>query len=102
MKPSFVKRLTIAKRDYEEGRWLTRMQGGLGYDVYVLEMELDYECEHGIRTIHPNKAGLWLIVLGQEVRWRFQLLRFIVTGKQPDWMHDYAISPMRDHHGGDW
>ena len=81
----------------EDNRFFTNLQGGLRYEVHCREMDMEYEIEHGIPGIRPNRAGLWLITLATEARFYLQVLRYVMTGKMPIWMED--PDPMGDMMG---
>lgn len=82
----------------KENRWYTRMNGGLGYEVYCRGMEIDYEIEHDIPGIRPNKTGLWLLTLATEATFYWRLAWYLITGHRPDWM-ELGDDPMGDTMG---
>jgi hypothetical protein len=73
-------RIAAVKYAWDENRHMTRMQGGLGYEVYCRGMEMQWEIEHGIRGIRPNTRGLWLITLATEFLWYAKGVWFVLTG----------------------
>lgn len=84
--PSFMKRLSQCTALARENAWLTKMNGGRGYDVHCLAQELDSEIAHGIPGIRPTRTGLWLIVLGMELSFYARLAWYAVSGRGPIWL----------------
>lgn len=75
-------RLRMAAELYCENRYFTRMQGGLGYEVYCLRQQVEFEELYGLPGIRPNRLGCWLLVLGQEVRYHLLIAKYVVDGRQ--------------------
>lgn len=91
-------RLKLAAQVLEENTYFKNNGQDLRYDVHCLMEEIDHcgVLENGAK---PNKIGCWVIAIWGELKFRFNIYRFAVTGYHPEpWQLD-DNDPMGDMMG---